>query len=302
MKRALLAGLLVLCLSGASLASPGSEPLEFLRLDANARAVAMGGAYTALATDSNALLYNPAGLAEMKRYEATFMHDQRYASITQEYASVAAPQGWGVAINHLSFGGVPRTTVSNPSGAGLGETGLSDLSLSAGYGREVQTGVALGGSLKLVRESIDGVSAQGFAADLGGLYEVGSVPGLTVAASILNIGPAITYQKADENLPLTLRSGVAYSRMVRAQECTLALDLVKERSEGLSPLVGLEVAFMNAFPLRLGYSGLNDAGPGITVGAGYRQPSWDFDYAFAPYGSLGSAHRLSVTMRWGARR
>ncbi|MEQ1920666.1 MAG: hypothetical protein ABL955_15865, partial [Elusimicrobiota bacterium] len=65
--------------------SAGADAFDFLRLDANARAVGMGGAYTALATDSNALLYNPAGLARVRSSEATFMHNPYALGVGQQY-------------------------------------------------------------------------------------------------------------------------------------------------------------------------------------------------------------------------
>ncbi|MBI5245511.1 MAG: hypothetical protein HY922_17755, partial [Elusimicrobia bacterium] len=75
MKARLLA-LVLLSWPRLSHAAAGAEPFNFLFLDANARAVGMGGAYTALARDSNALLYNPAGLGLVDEHEATFMHNE----------------------------------------------------------------------------------------------------------------------------------------------------------------------------------------------------------------------------------
>jgi len=52
------------------LAGIGAEPFDFIFLDAGARPAALGGAYTSLAMDANALLYNPAGLAgTLKTYQ-----------------------------------------------------------------------------------------------------------------------------------------------------------------------------------------------------------------------------------------
>ncbi|MFA6093316.1 MAG: PorV/PorQ family protein [Elusimicrobiota bacterium] len=302
MKRALLAVLLVSALGGTQRlwAGAGAEPLDFLFLDADARAVAMGGAYTALAANANALLYNPAGLARVRVHEATFMHSQSYQDIRQEYAAFAAKQGWGVNVNHLSFGDVPRTTISNPEGSGLSSTGLSDLALGAGYGLRVGDALALGLGGKFIRESIAGVSAQGYALDLGALYDPSLIEGLTFGAALQNVGPAIRFQKARENLPLNMRAGAAYGVLVRDRRCSIALDFSKERSESTAFMsVGLEVFPAERMPLRLGYSSRNDAGPGITAGIGYQLADFSVDYAFVPYGALGNAHRISATVRWG---
>ena len=304
MTRLISAALLAAALAGTgrAWAGAGAEPFDFLSLDANARAVAMGGAYSALARDANALLYNPGGLGRIERHEATFMHNQAYQGVSQEYAALAVRQGWGAHINYLSFGGVPRTTVSNPDGAGLGDTGLTDLAFSGGYGRVVVPGLAVGGALKYIRESIDKVSAAGYALDLGALYSVERAKGLSLAASVQNIGPAVKFQNAKENLPLTIRAGAAYEATIREQRCAAAIDIIKERSETVAVAFGAELVAARRFPIRFGYAGRNDAGIGLTAGFGYRHDDFSVDYAFVPYGGLGDAHRISLSVRWGGFR
>src|SRR4051812_22452383 len=102
MKRALLAAsLAVLAGSPARASSAASGPFDFLFLDAGARAVAMGGAYTALVTGADSLLYNPAGLGDSAAHEATFMHNEYLQGASQEYAGYASPRGFGLNFNSL---------------------------------------------------------------------------------------------------------------------------------------------------------------------------------------------------------
>lgn len=300
MKHALAAVSLALALFGAAAAraSGGGEPLEFLRLDASARAIGMGGAYTALTDDANALFYNPAGLAHLRRSEATFMHNQAYQGVTQDHAAYAHPRGWGAGVNRLAFNGAQRTTIANPDGTGLGSAGLSDLALIVGYGH-AWGNYAAGAAIKYIRSDIAGVTASAYAVDLGALADSRLINGLSLGAALQNIGPAIRFQRSSENLPTTLKIGSAYRFNARGQDITLALDAAKERSESLFIGFGAEALLAKRFPLRLGYSSRNDAGLGVTIGAGYRHEDYSFDYAFAPYGSLGTAHRLSGTLRWG---
>ena len=124
--------------------SAGASPFNFLFLDADARPVAMGGAYTALANDANALHYNPAGLGRIRRSEATFMHNEYFEGITQEYIGFASRHGYGANLNILRAGDIDRTTVSNPNGTGLGSANFSDLAFGLGYGRALTEHLAAG--------------------------------------------------------------------------------------------------------------------------------------------------------------
>ncbi|MBI4345577.1 MAG: PorV/PorQ family protein [Elusimicrobia bacterium] len=302
MRKQLLAGLVVLAAvaagRSASAGSAGAEPFDFLFLDAGARPVAMGGAATAIASDSEALLYNPAALGRGNRFETTFMHNQYANPITQEYLGFASPTGWGAQLNYLSFGRVTRTTIANPDGTG-GSFGISDLALGAGYGREVGPGLRLGAAGKFLRESIDNVSAHGYAADLGALLSVRGDHRWTFGAALQNVGPTVRFVGAKESLPWTVRFGAACELQALGAPTVLALDLAKERSEGAVVSLGAETWLAPAFALRAGYSGRNDAGPGLTAGVGWRRKDVQFDYAMTPLGELGSAHRLSATIRWG---
>ncbi|MBI5202933.1 MAG: PorV/PorQ family protein [Elusimicrobia bacterium] len=301
MTKRLLAALLVLALVGAgrrASASGGGEPFDFLFLDAGARPVAMGGAYTAAASDSEALLYNPAALGRGKRYETTFMHNQYVNPITQEYVGFASPSGWGAQLNYLSFGRVSRTTIANPDGTG-GTFGINDMALGAGYGRDMGNGLRLGAAGKYLREQIDNVSANGYAVDLGGLLSVRGDHKWTFGAALQNVGPTVKFQQAKESLPWNLRLGGACELDLRGAPATLSLDLSKERSDSPVIALGAETWLAPAFALRLGYSQRNDAGPGITAGVGWRRKDFQIDYAMTPLGELGSAHRLSATVRWG---
>jgi hypothetical protein len=77
------------------------------------------------------------------------------------------------------------------------------------------------------------------------------------------------------------------------------LDATKERSEGVLMGVGIETVLADVLPVRMGFNTRNAAGPGVTAGLGWVHKNFGFDYAFVPYGDLGSAHRISVSWRWG---
>lgn len=300
MKKAI-AVILIFLSRPACAGSAGADPFNFLFLDAGARPVALGGAYTAVPGDVSSLLYNPASLAETGRdRQAMFMHNSYFQDISQEYLSYADPAGWGLSFNYLSFGTMRRTTVSNPSGEGLGSVSLTDMALSAGYGRALSLNLAGGAALKYVNEDVAGYTGRGFAMDLGLLYFPPWQPKLTLGASLQNLGPAVKFGTVKEKLPLNMRAGAVYRFMVRELPALLALDFSKARGEDLLPMLGLEVMAARGFPVRLGYSARNEAGPGVTFGAGYARGDLNFDYAFVPFGDLGAAHRFSAGLKWGA--
>lgn len=299
MYRILVFGLLLHNLPAAHAGSAGAEPFNFLFLDANARAVGLSGAYTALASDPNALLYNPAGLGKVRVDQVTFMHNQYFQGITQEYLAYASPHGWGASFNYLSFGEIRNTTLSNKTGTGLGTFGLTSMALTGGYGRSMTDDLSFGVGIKFLREVIDDASGQGVALDMGLVYSVPMISGLSIGAALQNLGPSVKFQSANEDLPLAFRAGTAYVFDFLKRENTLALDLVKARNESALAAFGAETTLGESFPVRIGYNTRNDDGPGITAGLGYVHKDMSFDYAFAPFKELGDAHRFSFSFRWG---
>ena len=282
----------------AAAGSAGEDPLSFLFLDADARPVSLGGAYTALAKDANALLYNPGGLGAVERNEATLMHNEYLAGVTQEYIAYASPRGWGLNLNYLNSGQVPRTTVSNPDGTGLANASFSDLAVGAGYGERVTKGLSLGAAVKFIRESNAGIAGQAYAFDIGAMVAPAALKGLSLGLAVQNIGPAIRFQSVREPLPLAARAGAAYAFALRGQESRLSFDVTKERSDSVVMGFGAETVVARTLPLRLGFSTRNSAGPGVTAGVGWIFRSFEVAYAFVPFGDLGAAHRISASFNW----
>src|SRR6202140_5251867 len=89
----------------------------FLDTGFGARPVGMGGAFTAIADDSNAPLYNPAGLVQVQWNEMSAMYSQLFSGLTL-YSGSAATGGDTVHLDqsYLAY-------VSKPSS--LGSFGLS---------------------------------------------------------------------------------------------------------------------------------------------------------------------------------
>jgi len=275
----------------------GATPFNFLFSDANARPAALGGAYAAAATDANALLYNPAGLADMRGNEVTLEHAELFQGITQEYAAAALEQGFGVMANTLSFGQIQRTTISDPTGSGLGSFGIRDIAASVGYGRSFHNGIlSLGLAAKYISETIDAVTAQSGAVDLGALADL-SPFGLPLKAAFVvqNMGAAAKFQSEREDLPLNFKAGLAYQPM-RPGLVLFDVNAPKTGSPTIS--AGGEYVVLGVLALRLGYNGRNEAGSGLTVGGGITWREFSADYAFVPFGDLGDSSRFSLSFRW----
>lgn len=303
MRRAALpAFLLVLALAGAAPAraekgTAGAQPFSFLGLDGNARAAALGGAYTALASDAGALQYNPAGLGLLTESELAFMHNQFFQTATQDHLSLVLVQGFGASADVLNYGKVNRTTYASPDGT-LGQFSIADTAFSAGYGRALGP-LSVGAAGKLLREKNDGIAGQAAAGDAGLLLSVPWAPGLRFGLVAQNLGSRVRFQSEREALPATGRFGAAWTFPAFGHANAVTVDGVKEGSDQTRLSAGVETVAGGSLALRLGYTTRDQAGLGVSAGVGWRGRTWSIDYAIAPYGDLGLTHRVGLSLRWG---
>ena len=264
------------------------------------RALALGGAYTALATDASAGLWNPGGLGLALRREFQVSHTDYDLGFAEEYASFLLP-GWrwgaaSVTYRRFGVGGIERVDDRNVS---LGEDASSaETEITIAYGRPMGNIWSLGGAVKMQHQAIAGFSGSGYGADIGILAQpllafmprVGWADRITAGVMIRNaIEPAIRLNAESVRDPAVLRVGLAY----RSPRLTTALDI--EHSSGVRPRLhsGVEYSPHPLLALRGGMTGTVG-----TAGAGIRWQNWVLDYAFENE-ALSPIHRVGLSYSFG---
>lgn len=282
----------------------GSSGFLFLRLGNGARAGGMGEAFVAVADDATAIYYNPAGLASLEGVELNLTHSEWVQDIRFEQLSVANEMFGGVAA--LSFTGVYYGEMDRygdyPSLAPDGTFAPYDLSVAGAYAMDVLPNLSAGASIKLIYSKIDFESATGWAIDAGVSHRA-MIEGLTLAASMQNLGPQAKFVEEKFYPPFTLRGGAAY----RFEEpwlhgaTILAADALLPNDGELRLHAGLEYTYRSIVSVRTGYKG-NYYAQGFTLGVGVRYKSLVFDYAYLPVEfDLGDCHRVSLSLASAGR-
>ena len=291
-----LAALLVL----VSQSSWAAETASFLDIGVGARALGMGGAYTALADDANALYWNPAGLSKLEKREFTASHAEMFVSTRLDFLAYAHPTSQGTFAAGLTY--LSQGKIEGRDGLGRPMAGYdaSDTALSLGYARKLEA-ADLGATFKYLRSHIGSSEAQGVAVDVGTKRAFGRV---SVGAALRNLGPGLKFADQRNDLPLRLAVGAAYQL---AGGHAAAVELVNgPRGAGTDAAFGGECQAVKNLYLRAGYTTQTaitggagfDAARGLTMGLGLRNEKWSLDYAVLPSGELGRSHRFSLGARW----
>jgi len=191
-------------------------------------------------------------------------------------------------------------TVQNPAGGYLqdGEftahSGFGALSYAYAMNRNSHLGV----TTKFLIESIDENSAYTFAWDFG--YEV-LAGDFSAGLSLSHLGLAMKYGDENFALPVSLQAGGALSLLGNKLRNYASVEI---QSDNI-PVVRLGVAYRmhSALRVRAGYRfGQNEsAWDGISAGLGLVWNNAALDYSLAPAALLGVSHRISLSLRFGAK-
>jgi hypothetical protein len=293
-------------LAAVLLASPalGAETAAFLDIGPGARAIGLGGAYTALADDADAVYWNPAGLARLEKRNASLSHAELNQGNRHDFLSYAHPTSravLGAAFTYLSYG---QLTGRDAMGRTTGAYNASDAAGAIGAGVKTED-IDFGGSIKFIQSHIGSAQASGVAFDAGVRREEPLSSGkLVIGASLRNMGPGLKYDGQRNDLPLRASFGGAYKF---AGGHALAVELQNgPRGAGSEGGAGGEYQAMEGVFLRLGYTSKSaaadgtgfDAARGLTIGLGMKRGGYSLDYAAQAAGALGATHRFTLATRF----
>ena len=155
-------------------AATGQEGASFLDIPVGAEPASLGSAYTALADNAYATVWNPAGLARADVAQLAATHESYLESINYEFLSAAIPghkgehpSGFGVSIQSLDSGAIDQR---DELGNHTGSFSSTFDAYALGYGQALTEKSSLGVMTKVITEKISGTSASAYAVDFGWLY------------------------------------------------------------------------------------------------------------------------------------
>jgi len=283
------------CFAWGAGASAGMG-LEFEQMG-NARSAAMGEAGAAIEGAVDFIHYNPAALSGLDRFEISFAYmlgfgDLSFCNLIYNFPTEIGP--FAVSLSYFDAG---SAELNFEDGSMKIIKAQADLVFTVSYSREFFKNIPLGLSAKIISSSLAEYPAtQAFAIDAAGIYRT-PVQGLRVGFCLKNLGGGLKYLSVSEPLPATIRIGASYE--IFEQGLLVSFDLKWLLNEGkFVSGIGAEYNFTENLLFRAGYV-FTDA-EGLTLGMGFRQKQYTFDYAFtfvkdiAPFGNQRLGFRMQL--------
>lgn len=275
---------------------PSAECCSLLLVPVGARAMGMAGAYTAR-TGPDAVFRNPGGLAGLTGSMFLVHHSDMSLDVQVDaFTVLVTPFSSTFGLSYQLFDNGAITT-TDQTGQVTGEQTLRDHLLVASFGTGLGAGVGAGVNLKLFQQRVDctGSSCGGVtsvatthAVDLGVRYSPTWARSLELGLAVVNLGPALHVENAEQadDLPARLHVGAAYDVLGLVQgDSTLALRVLLDvrdevRDPGtLTPSIGMELDVQRSIFLRAGYTPGEGTGTGAAVGVGIRYERIDIAVA-----------------------
>ena len=305
---------LILAVSPASFA--GVDAMPHLRLGAGARSIGLGGAFTAIADDATATVWNPAGLGSAADLSLNFSTQQLALDRSHNFIALTKALGSagsiGLAVTNAGVSGIQQYDKNERYGGEFDySTNAYSLSYGIGFGK---FGIGFTGRMLMDSFGAEGVESQsGFGGvDVGlmghGLHiDVGEeqVPTFHYGIVAKYLGAAL----GDDTVPMVLNLGVAYN-LYMGNVVTFAADIEQEfvnlDESATSLKLGAEYTILTyrstAFSIRGGAKASRDT-QNLFGGFGVNIAGLQIDYAIqdgmaSEINGVGSTHFASLSYKF----
>jgi len=293
--------LLVISLQGLLIADDndkvGSVAFKFLNIQTDARTAALGGT-AAQASGAGAMFSNPAGLAGSSMGLSAGMSQWLVETDITSFG-LALPMAGGViglGVVSVDYGDMMRSGWGEESGQFIfqpnqnGAFTAADMSIQLSYGKNLTDKFSIGGSAKIISQSIDDVDSSGKAFDIGMQFNTG-YRGIQMGAVISNFGPDVESQAdfPSMSLPMTFSFGVIGEPM---PGLNAGLNVLKQADMAQQYIVNAEYNVSIA-SLRFSYN-INDDQAPMSMGGGVNVAGADIGVSMTSHDALDSVMRISV--------
>ena len=338
MRKYIFISLAVLTILGTLINNYADQPklaqtgFQFLSIPTDARAVAMGDAFTAVGGNSMSIFYNPANISFMtSSLDLSLSQNQWIANINHYSGSFAFRPQQGrygvIAFSYLQvdYGDFLGTEVDPVAEKGYRDTGkFSPTAYAVGtsYSYKVTDRFGFGLHFKYVSQDLtgNGISripdpddptqsitkkyAEGVLAfDFGTIYKTG-FKSLAFGMCVQNFSREVQFESEGFQLPLVFNMGISMDMMEllspdsKVHSFLLAVDANHPRAAPEQLKVGGEYSFMDIIALRVGYHSNVDErsvsfGLGLRKDFGQKGGRIALDYAYTPYGIWDNVQRFS---------
>ena len=257
--------------------------------------MALGSAFVGVADDASALFFNPAGLSGLKNPQVSLNHNSYLAGTFQETLEGAFPVGdmggLAFALDYVSWGSLD---LRDNLGVSQGSYNDTDIGLTAGWGKEWAKGFSTGLSVRGLQQKVVNDLYNSVAADVGLLWS--PQKDLRLGVAYLNLGTPV----AGSSLSGELKGGGSLHLDLNSHLGLLATLSGSWVPNGVaSGQGGLECVLDGQWALRVGgqvpfYDNQVAGFTNFTAGAGLKIGAFALDYAYLPFGTLGTSHRISL--------
>ena len=270
----------------------GSSAFKFLNIQTDAHGAALGG-LAAQASGANALFWNPAGIAGSEGMGVSAGMTQWLVDTQVMNAGFVMPMMGGtigLSVVSVNYGDIMKSGWGEESGQFIFQPNqdsftATDMSLQASYGRSLSDKFSLGGTAKMISQSIDDVSISGLAFDIGTQFNTG-YRGISMGAVVSNFGPDVDSQAPEDasyeefpgmSLPMTFSFGVVGEAI---PGLNAGLNVLKQADMAQEFIFNGEYSVAGLASLRFSYNISNPQQP-MSFGAGLGMAGITANVAFS---------------------